>query len=139
METGGGGDRVVTGIDSSFGKKKKILVVDDEKLNISIVADILSDEFEVFFAMSGDAALSKLATQPVDLVLLDVLMPEMDGFTLTRNIKKDDRFKGLPVIIHSSLSGTTNEDHVRSVGADAYVAKFVAEELAATIREVVAN
>jgi two-component system chemotaxis response regulator CheV len=40
-------------------------------------------------------------------------------------------------VIHSSLSGTTNEDHVKSVGADAYVAKFVADELAATIREVV--
>ena len=52
-------------------------------------------------------------------------MPEMDGFTLTRNIKQDDRFKGLPVIIHSSLSGTTNEDHVRSVGLTLYVAKFV--------------
>jgi two-component system chemotaxis response regulator CheV len=75
----------------------------------------------------------------VALVLTDLEMPEMDGFTLTRNIKQDDRFKDLPVIIHSSLSGTTNEDHVRSVGADAYVAKFVAEELAATIREVIIN
>lgn len=75
----------------------------------------------------------------VALVLTDLEMPEMDGFTLTRNIKQDDRFKDLPVIIHSSLSGTTNEEHVRSVGADAYVAKFVAEELAATIREVIVN
>jgi two-component system chemotaxis response regulator CheV len=73
----------------------------------------------------------------VAMVLTDLEMPEMDGFTLTRNIKQDDRFRGLPVVIHSSLSGTTNEDHVRSVGADAYVAKFVADELAATIREVV--
>lgn len=75
----------------------------------------------------------------VALVLTDLEMPEMDGFTLTRNIKQDDRFKHVPVIIHSSLSGTTNEDHVRSVGADAYVAKFVAEELAATIREVITH
>ncbi|MBY0574309.1 MAG: chemotaxis protein [Undibacterium sp.] len=72
----------------------------------------------------------------VALVLTDLEMPEMDGFTLTRNIKQDDRFKDIPVIIHSSLSGTTNEDHVKSVGADAYVAKFVAEDLAATIRRV---
>ncbi|MDO8176654.1 MAG: chemotaxis protein [Undibacterium sp.] len=75
----------------------------------------------------------------VAMVLTDLEMPEMDGFTLTRNIKQDERFKGLPVVIHSSLSGTTNEDHVKSVGADAYVAKFVADELAATIREVVAR
>jgi len=72
----------------------------------------------------------------VALVLTDLEMPEMDGFTLTRNIKQDPRFSGLPVIIHSSLTGTTNEGHVKSVGADAYVAKFVAEELGATIREV---
>ena len=60
----------------------------------------------------------------------------MDGFTLTRNIKQDARFNGIPVIIHSSLTGSTNESHVKSVGADAYVAKFVAEELGATIRRV---
>lgn len=72
----------------------------------------------------------------VALVLSDLEMPEMDGFTLTRNIKQDERFKRLPVVIHSSLSGTANEDHVKSVGADAYIAKFHAEELAATIRRV---
>ncbi|MES2069431.1 MAG: chemotaxis protein [Pseudomonadota bacterium] len=79
----------------------------------------------------------KTVRDKVAMVLTDLEMPEMDGFTLTRNIKQDDRFKFLPVVIHSSLSGSTNEDHVKSVGADAYVAKFVAEELAATIREVV--
>ena len=72
----------------------------------------------------------------VALVLTDLEMPEMDGFTLTRKIKQDGRFKGLPVVIHSSLSGSANEVHVKSVGADAYVGKFVAEELAATIRQV---
>ena len=72
----------------------------------------------------------------VALVLTDLEMPEMDGFTLTRNIKQDGRFSSLPVIIHSSLTGATNESHVKSVGADAYIAKFVEEELAATIREV---
>ena len=72
----------------------------------------------------------------VALVLTDLEMPEMDGFTLTRNIKQDARFSSIPVVIHSSLTGTTNEEHVRKVGADAYVAKFVAEELAATLRKV---
>ena len=75
-------------------------------------------------------------TDKVALVLTDLEMPEMDGFTLTRNIKKTARLAAVPVVIHSSLSGTTNEDHVKSVGADAYVAKFVAEELAAAIRRV---
>lgn len=75
----------------------------------------------------------------VALVLTDLEMPEMDGFTLTRNIKQDARFVGIPVIIHSSLTGTTNETHVKNVGADAYVAKFVAEELGATIQRVLSS
>jgi len=78
----------------------------------------------------------KAVSDKVALVLTDLEMPEMDGFTLTRNIKQDQRFKSIPVVIHSSLSGTTNEGHVKSVGADAYVAKFNAEELAETLRKV---
>lgn len=75
----------------------------------------------------------------VALVLTDLEMPEMDGFTLTRMIKQDPKMRALPVVIHSSLSGATNEDHVRSVGADAYVPKFVAEDLAGTLRRVLAE
>jgi two-component system chemotaxis response regulator CheV len=71
----------------------------------------------------------------VALVLTDLEMPEMDGFTLTRNIKQDPRFSAIPVVIHSSLTGTANEAHVRKVGADAYVAKFVAEDLANALRQ----
>lgn len=78
----------------------------------------------------------KTVCDKVALVLTDLEMPEMDGFTLTRQIKQDARFHGLPVIIHSSLSGSANEDHVRSVGADGYVAKFVAEDLADAMRRV---
>ena len=72
----------------------------------------------------------------VALVLTDLEMPEMDGFTLTRSIKKSSRFGNMPVVIHSSLSGTTNEEHVKTVGADAYVAKFSAEDLSSTLRRV---
>ncbi|WP_323017336.1 chemotaxis protein [Castellaniella sp.] len=78
----------------------------------------------------------KTILDKVSLMLTDLEMPEMDGFTLTRNIKQDTRLRVLPVVIHSSLSGSANEDHVRSVGADGYVAKFSAEELAATLRKV---
>jgi two-component system chemotaxis response regulator CheV len=85
------------------------------------------------------AAEGKTIHDKVALVLTDLEMPEMDGFTLTRNIKQTPAFAGIPVVIHSSLSGSTNEDHVRSVGADAYVAKFVAEELAETIRQVLSK
>jgi two-component system chemotaxis response regulator CheV len=86
----------------------------------------------------SDTAVSvgKKASDRVAVVLTDLEMPEMDGFTLTRLIKQDPRFKTIPVVIHSSLTGTTNENHVKAVGADAYVAKFAPRELAATIRSV---
>jgi two-component system chemotaxis response regulator CheV len=78
----------------------------------------------------------KTVYDKVAAVLTDLEMPEMDGFTLTRRIKTNQRFSNLPVVIHSSLSGTTNEEHVKKVGADAYVAKYSAEDLSRTLRAV---
>ena len=75
-------------------------------------------------------------TNNLALVLTDLEMPEMDGFTLTRKIKTDERLKKIPVVIHSSLSGSANEDHVRRVKADGYVAKFEVNELSSVIQEV---
>ena len=79
----------------------------------------------------------KTIYEKVALVLTDLEMPEMDGFTLTRSIKKSARFNNLPVVIHSSLSATTSEEHVSNAEADAYVAKFSSEKLASAIRAVV--
>lgn len=88
-------------------------------------------------AIEAEAQAEGLSAQDkVAVVLTDLEMPVMDGFTLTRNIKQDVRFRSIPVVIHSSLTGSTNEAHVKSVGADAYVAKFVASELAAALRQV---
>jgi len=84
---------------------------------------------------TSEAAAGRTVRDRVALVLTDLEMPEMDGFTLTRNIKQDPRFNTIPVVIHSSLTGSTNEAHVRNVGADAYVAKFVAEDLAIALRK----
>lgn len=92
------------------------------------------DRLNALARMAEDEGLD--ITDKVALVLTDLEMPEMDGFTLTRNIKQDARFHPIPVVIHSSLSGSANEDHVRSVGADGYVAKFVAEDLADTLRRL---
>ncbi|WP_067700866.1 MULTISPECIES: chemotaxis protein [unclassified Erwinia] len=72
----------------------------------------------------------------IGLVLTDLEMPEMDGFTLTRNIKTDQNLKAIPVVIHSSLSGNANEDHVHKVGANGYVAKFEINQLSAVIHKV---
>lgn len=70
----------------------------------------------------------------VDLILVDAEMPEMDGYVLTRNIKNDVRFEGIPVVMHSSLSSEANRAMGRRVGVDAYVAKFDADVLADTLR-----
>jgi len=70
----------------------------------------------------------------VQLILVDAEMPEMDGYVLTKNIKNDSRFSGIPVVMHSSLSSEANRAMGSRVGVDAYVAKFDAGMLAETLR-----
>lgn len=72
--------------------------------------------------------------EEVDVILVDAEMPEMDGYVLTRNIKSDPRFEGIPVVMHSSLSSEANRAMGKQVGVDAYVAKFDADVLADTLR-----
>jgi len=72
-------------------------------------------------------------TDLVSLVLTDVEMPEMDGYILTKKIKTDPRFAGVPVIMHSSLSGMSNQQLGKSVGVDEYVPKFEAQKLSETL------
>lgn len=69
----------------------------------------------------------------IQLVLTDVEMPEMDGYILTKNIKSDRRFAGIPVIMHSSLSSMSNQQLGKSVGVDEYVPKFEPQRLAETL------
>jgi two-component system chemotaxis response regulator CheV len=69
----------------------------------------------------------------VQLILTDVEMPEMDGYILTKHIKSDPRFAGIPVIMHSSLSSMSNQQLGKSVGVDDYVPKFEAQRLAETL------
>ncbi len=69
----------------------------------------------------------------LQLVLTDVEMPEMDGYMLTRKIKEDKRFAGIPVVMHSSLSGSSNQQLGRTVGVDEYVSKFEPNRLSQTL------
>ncbi len=71
----------------------------------------------------------------LDLVISDVEMPEMDGYTLTTEIRKNDHLREIPVMLHTSLSGVFNQDMVKKVGADKFVPKFNADELARMVRE----
>ena len=84
-------------------------------------------------------ASGKHAKDYVQLVLTDVEMPEMDGYLLTKNIKADPRFAGIPVIMHSSLSSMSNQQLGRSVGVDEYVPKFEPHRLAETLGRLLLN
>jgi len=87
--------------------------------------------------MEKTAAYAQSVGQPVskfiNLVLTDIEMPEMDGYILTKRIKSDPRFNGIPVIMHSSLSGMSNQKLGQSVGVDEYVPKFEPQRLSETL------
>lgn len=70
----------------------------------------------------------------VTLILTDIEMPEMDGYMLTKQVKSDPRFARVPVVMHSSLSGTQNQKHGLSVGVDEYVSKFEPQRLSEVLR-----
>ena len=74
----------------------------------------------------------------VQMIITDVEMPEMDGYMLTRNIKGDPRFAGIPVVMHSSLSGQSNAQHGKSNGVDAYIPKFEPQRLAEVVTRFLA-
>ncbi|WP_250475152.1 chemotaxis protein [Caballeronia sp. GAFFF1] len=131
----------------------KVLAADDsgvaralieESLNAMGVPFIMAktgkEAWEVLERAGEKAAQEgRKVTDDIALVLTDLEMPEMDGFTLTRKIKAAADLQRIPVVIHSSLSGSANEQHVRKVGANAYVAKFVASELAEVMRNAMAE
>ncbi len=146
-------------VDSKVGERiamppgAKILAADDSALARTLLAQIF-DALEVphEIVKSGQEAWDWLGTiaarskaegkrchELVPLVITDLEMPEMDGFTLTRLIKSDPSLSSIPVVIHSSLTGEANEQHAHKAGADAYVAKFVADELAGVIRAALAK
>ncbi|VEB43940.1 Chemotaxis protein CheV [Chromobacterium violaceum] len=86
-------------------------------------------------AQQAEAAGHKLS-DVLHLILTDVEMPEMDGYMLTKMIKDDARFAGIPVLMHSSLSGMANKKLGESVGVDAYVSKDEPQKLASKLREM---
>jgi len=132
----------------SVEREVNIFFVDDSSVARKKIAEVLDqlgvrhkhalNGLEAWTRLEGIATHSQAAGRPVsdevDLILVDAEMPEMDGYVLTRNIKKDSRFEGIPVVMHSSLSSEANRAMGKSVGVDAYVAKFDAVVLADTLR-----
>lgn len=83
--------------------------------------------------------LGQKVTDFIQLILTDVEMPEMDGYVLTRHIKSDPRFTGIPVLMHSSLSSDANQQLGKSVGVDEYVPKFEPHKLAEVLTRLLVN
>ena len=104
--------------------KPTILIIDDSPMNLKVLAGMLKEEYRILIAKSGEQAMEIIeAGNSPDLILLDVVMPGMDGYTLCLKIKGDDRTKSIPVIFISAKSG---EDEIRkgiSLGAAAYIPK----------------
>lgn len=104
-------------------KRATILIVDDDISNIEIMNAVLEDAYEVCFAMSGVQALDVMRDIQPDLVLLDVLMPGMDGFEVCRQCKNDPELVDIPIIFTTGLGDTEDEMLGLSLGAIDYVTK----------------
>jgi CheY-like chemotaxis protein/signal transduction histidine kinase len=117
-------------------EKPVILVVDNEPLNVELLQAILpSKDYDVVTAEDGDEALKLLARQKVDLVLLDVMMPNLNGFEVTRLIRADPKIKGMPVILITALGETADRIMGIEAGCDEFVTKpFDKQEVLARIR-----
>ena len=100
-----------------------ILVVDDEPLNIELLGQALSDSAEIIFATTGAEALSVASAQLPDLILLDVLLPDMDGYEVCARLKRDPKTKSIPVIFVTAMDQEADEARGLEVGAIDYIFK----------------
>nr|WP_321400857.1 two-component system response regulator [uncultured Desulfobacter sp.] len=103
--------------------KQTVLVVDDTPTNIDVVKRVLSETHLVQAAVSGKIALKIIEKKKPDLVLLDIMMPEMDGYEVCRRIKGDERFADLPVIFLTAKAEEEDEAKGLSLGASDYITK----------------
>jgi putative two-component system response regulator len=117
----------------------KVLVVDDEPLNIRLLEDLLSSAgYEVVTASSGEEAISIIGKVDVDLVLLDVVMPGLNGYEVCRRIKESDSMRLLPVVMVTALEDTESRVKGIEAGADDFLAKPpIRAELLARIKSLV--
>ena len=113
-----------------------ILVVDDNPTNIKVIFDVLEEaDFRVLVAKSGKSALEKLQVVSPDLILLDVMMPGLDGFAVCQQLKADPKTAAIPVIFMTALTATTDKVKGIDLGAVDYITKpFQQEEVLARIR-----
>ena len=144
-EIGGVDERLLQSARSVDGKPCRVLVADDSKVARAQIERILSqigvecvlvrDGREALQYLQGMAEQGKVVHEELQMVISDVEMPDMDGYTLTTEIRRDPRLRNLYVMLHSSLSGVFNNAMVERVGADRFIAKFNSNELAEGVLE----
>lgn len=100
-----------------------LLIVDDEKQNRLLLTELFGSTYKIIQAKNGVQALEKARQHRPDLILLDVLMPEMDGMGVLRELKRDDATRLIPVIFITALSSATDEENGLNLGAVDYISK----------------
>ena len=116
---------------------KRILLVEDQADNRKIICDMLrGTDYEITEAENGEEALAAIAKQRPDLILMDIQLPIMDGYTVTRKIKGDPVLRSIPIIAVTSYALSGEEKKAREAGCDDYVPKpFSPRQLRAKIRQ----
>lgn len=100
-----------------------VLIVDDEKVNLKLLSDLLQNDAQIILAKNGKQALEKIKKQQPDLILLDVVMPDMDGFEVLQELKSRTLTKLIPVIFVTGLTDVEFEEKGIALGASDYILK----------------
>lgn len=109
---------------SDSGRKNMVLVVDDSPENIDLLGNVLKQDYEIKVALSGEKALKLAGSEkPPDIILLDIMMPGMDGYEVCRRLKSDAKTQDIPVIFVTSMSEVEDETKGLEVGAVDYITK----------------
>jgi len=111
-------------IDGAIDRSRpRLLIVDDQPANIRVMAEALRDSYELFFATTGEKAIELAIERGVELVLLDVVMPDIDGFEVCRRLKGDERTSRIPVVFVTAREEVSDEARGFDVGGVDYIAK----------------
>jgi CheY-like chemotaxis protein len=114
----------------------KILIADDEPSVRLLVKRLLSEHYIVLEASNGEEAVSVTRTEKPDLILMDILMPKMDGYTACYAIKTDEVTKGIPVVMLTAVAHKLNKQLSEAMDADGYITKpFSFQDLKDTISQ----
>jgi PAS domain S-box-containing protein len=104
-------------------KKNSILIVDDEKINLEVLNSILSPEYNIYMTKSGVSALDLARNNEPNLILLDIIMPDMSGFDVLAQLKSSEKTRHIPVIIITGLNSNEDEEKGLALGAADFIHK----------------